>query len=91
MLRRLAGRIKSGAPSFALFAKGGISRLFGARLLFLQLLFLEAPLSPLSSRPERSVVERSLCGGFFLEIFFDRVCKKKHSIYLREKRLRNAA
>jgi hypothetical protein len=30
----------------------------------------EAPLSPLSSRPKRSVVERSLCGCSFLEVFF---------------------
>jgi hypothetical protein len=36
-------------------------------------------------------VERSLCGCSFLENVFDRGCKKKHSIYLKEKRLRNAA
>jgi hypothetical protein len=35
-----------------------------------QLLSLEAPLFPLSSRPERSAVERSLCGYWFLEMFF---------------------
>jgi hypothetical protein len=34
-----------------------------------QLLFLEALPSPLSSRPERSAVERSLCGDSFLEMF----------------------
>ena len=33
-----------------------------------QLLSLEAPTSPLSSRPKRSAVERSLCGCSFLEI-----------------------
>src|ERR1700678_4374307 len=32
----------------------------------------EAPLPPLSSRPKRSVVERSLCGCTYLEIFFNR-------------------
>ncbi len=32
-----------------------------------QLLSMEAPPSPLSSRPKRSVVERSLCGCSFLE------------------------
>src|ERR1700761_1756958 len=37
-----------------------------------QLLLMEGPPSPLSSRPERSAVERSLCGGPFLEMFFDR-------------------
>jgi hypothetical protein len=42
-------------------------------LLFSKLLSLEAPPSPLSSRPERSAVERSLSGCFFLEMFFDRV------------------
>jgi hypothetical protein len=42
------------------------------RLLFSHLLSLEAPPSPLSSRPERSVVEGSLCGCSFLEVFFDR-------------------
>ena len=31
---------------------------------------LEAPLSPLSSRPKRSEVERSLCGCSVLEMFF---------------------
>src|SRR5580658_9355852 len=30
---------------------------------------LEAPPSPLSSRPKRSAVERSLCGCSFLEMF----------------------
>ena len=35
-----------------------------------QLLSLEGPLFPLSSRPERSEVERSLCGFSFLEVFF---------------------
>jgi hypothetical protein len=30
------------------------------------------PPSPLSSRPERSVVERSLCGCSFLGMFFER-------------------
>ena len=30
------------------------------------------PPSPLSSRPEHSVVEGSLCGCSFLEVFFDR-------------------
>src|ERR1700679_447742 len=35
---------------------------------FYQLLSMEAPPSPLSSRPERSVVERSLCGCFVLEM-----------------------
>src|ERR1700679_2992289 len=38
--------------------------------LIQQLLSPEATLSPLSSRPERSVVERSLCGCSFLEMFF---------------------
>ena len=37
-----------------------------------QPLSLEAPLFPLSSRPERSAVERSLCGCSSLEMFFDR-------------------
>src|ERR1700735_1883262 len=37
-----------------------------------QLPSLEAPLSPLSSRPKRSVVERSLCGCTYLEMFFNR-------------------
>jgi hypothetical protein len=37
-----------------------------------QLLSLEAPLFPLSSRPKRSEVERSLCGCSFLGMFFDR-------------------
>jgi hypothetical protein len=37
-----------------------------------QLLSLEAPPSPLSSRPERSAVERPLCGCSSLEMFFDR-------------------
>src|ERR1700678_272353 len=41
-------------------------------LLFSKLPSLEAPLSPLSSRPKRSVVERSLCGCTYLEMFFDR-------------------
>jgi hypothetical protein len=36
-----------------------------------QLLSLEAPPSPLSSRPKRSEVERSLCGCSFLGMFFD--------------------
>jgi hypothetical protein len=36
-----------------------------------QLNSLEAPPSPLSSRPKRSAVERSLCGYFFLEMFFE--------------------
>ena len=40
------------------------------RTPFQQLLFLEAPLYPLSSRPKRSEVERSLCGCAFLEMFF---------------------
>jgi len=31
----------------------------------------EALPSPLSSRPERSGAERSLCGCLFLEMFFD--------------------
>jgi hypothetical protein len=35
-----------------------------------QLLSMEAPPSPLSSRPKRSAVERSLCGCSFLEMFF---------------------
>jgi hypothetical protein len=35
-----------------------------------QQLSLEAPLFPLSSRPKRSEVERSLCGCSFLEMFF---------------------
>jgi hypothetical protein len=42
------------------------------RLLLLQLPSLEALRSPLSSRPKRSVAERSLCGCTFLEMFFDR-------------------
>src|ERR1700722_17328308 len=37
-----------------------------------QLPSLEAPLPPLSSRPKRSVVERSLCGCTYLEMFFNR-------------------
>ncbi|MDX6462508.1 MAG: hypothetical protein QOE55_6205 [Acidobacteriaceae bacterium] len=36
-----------------------------------QPLFPEALPSPLSSRPERSGAERSLCGCLFLEMFFD--------------------
>ena len=42
------------------------------RPVFVQQLFsMEEPLSPLSSRPKRSAVERSLCGCSFLEMFFD--------------------
>jgi hypothetical protein len=36
---------------------------------------LESPSSPLSSRPKRSEVERSLCGCSFLEMFFDKLFK----------------
>ena len=36
-----------------------------------QLVSLEAPPSPLSSRAKRSAVERSLCGYFFFEMFFE--------------------
>jgi hypothetical protein len=43
------------------------------RLLFQQLLSLEASPSPLSSRPKRSEVERSAVSGSFLEMFFDSV------------------
>jgi hypothetical protein len=49
-----------------------VQRLLLGNALFLQLLSLGAPLSPLSSRPERSVVERSLCGCSVLGMFFDR-------------------
>ena len=43
------------------------------RVAFLQQqLSLEAPPSPLSSRPKRGAVERSQCGCSFLEMFFDR-------------------
>jgi hypothetical protein len=44
-----------------------------ARSAFLQssiAMLTEALLSPLSSRPERSAVERSLCGCSYLEMFF---------------------
>jgi hypothetical protein len=37
-----------------------------------QLLSLEAPPFPLSSRPERSAVERSAVSGPFVEMFSDR-------------------
>src|SRR3984885_11223219 len=37
-----------------------------------QLPSLQAPLSPLSSRPKRNVVERSLCGCSYLEMLFNR-------------------
>ena len=42
------------------------------QLLFSNYSPVEAPPSPLSSRPERSAVERSLCGCSVLEMFFDR-------------------
>ena len=35
------------------------------------LVSLEAPPSRLSCRPKRSAVERSLCGYFFFEMFFE--------------------
>jgi hypothetical protein len=37
---------------------------------------VEAPPSPLSSRPKRSAVERSLCGCSFLGMFFDRLPRR---------------
>jgi hypothetical protein len=40
------------------------------RLLVQQLLCLEAPPSPLSSRPKRSAAKRSLCGCSSLGVFF---------------------
>src|ERR1700678_57689 len=42
---------------------------------FPQLLSMKTPPSPLSSRPKRSAVERSLCGCFTLEMFF--FCRAK--------------
>jgi hypothetical protein len=42
------------------------------RLLFSNYCPLEAPPSPLSSRPERSGVERSAVRGPLVEMFFDR-------------------
>jgi iron complex transport system substrate-binding protein len=41
-----------------------------------QLLSLDAPLFPLSSRPKRSVVERSLCGCSYLEMFFEPLTRR---------------
>ena len=46
------------------------------RLLFSNYCSLEAPPSPLSSRPERRAVERSAVSGPFVEMFFDRAGEK---------------
>ena len=51
---------------------GGTPKVMKSRPHFSNNSLWKQPPSPLSSRPERSVVEKSLCGCPFLGMFFDR-------------------